>query len=106
MFVAILNARYRDVQYLVGIILAVTFFLVPIVYTLDIVPDRAYGMPVRRIIDFNPMSQFIGIARDAVYYLQVPSLRRVAAAFAWSAAVFCVGWVYFRHRSMEISEEP
>jgi ABC-type polysaccharide/polyol phosphate export permease len=106
MFVAILNARYRDVQYLVGIILAVTFFLVPIVYTLDIVPDRAYGMPVRRIIDFNPMSQFVGIARDAVYYLQVPSLGRVAASFAWSAAVFCVGWVYFRRRSMEISEEP
>ena len=106
MVVAILNARYRDVQYLVGIILSVTFFLVPIVYTVDIVPDQAYGLPVRRIIDLNPLAQFIGIARDAVYYLRVPSLGRVLAALVWASGTFCVGWIYFRRRSMEISEEP
>jgi ABC-type polysaccharide/polyol phosphate export permease len=106
MVVAILNARYRDVQYLVGIILSVTFFLVPIVYTVDIVPDQAYGLPVRRIVDLNPLAQFIGIARDAVYYLRVPSLGRVLAALVWASGTFCVGWIYFRRRSMEISEEP
>jgi ABC-type polysaccharide/polyol phosphate export permease len=106
MVVAILNARYRDVQYLVGIVLSVAFFLVPIVYTMEIVPDEAYGLPVRRIIELNPLAQFIEIARDAVYFLEVPPFATVLSALVWSVTVFGVGWVYFRHRSMEISEEP
>ena len=106
MVVAILNARYRDVQYLVGILLNVGFFLIPIIYTMELVPDEAYGLPVKRMIEVNPLTQFVGMSRDAVYFLQPPSLGRIAVSVLWSAAVFCVGWVYFRHRSMEISEEP
>ena len=48
----------------------------------------------------------LDIARDAVYFLEVPPLTTVLSAFVWSGAVFCIGWVYFRRRSMEISEEP
>lgn len=106
MVVAILNARYRDVKYLIGLVLSVTFFLIPIVYTIDLVPERAYGFPIHRIIELNPLVQFIDIARDAVYFLEVPPLTTLASALAWSAAVFSLGWVYFRRRSMEISEEP
>lgn len=103
---AILNARYRDIQHLVGIVLSVAFFLVPIVYTPDIVPDSAYGLPVRRLIELNPMNAMIAVARDAVYFLEVPAIGQLAAAAAWAAASFTAGWVYFRSRSMRISEEP
>ena len=106
MVVSILNARYRDVQYLVGIALNVGFFLIPIIYTMELVPDEAYGLPVRRLIELNPLTQFVGLARDSVYFLEPPSLGRVVVTTVWAAAVFGVGWVYFRHRSMEISEEP
>lgn len=104
--VAILNARYRDVQYLTGIALNVWFFSVPIVFTPAIVPERAYGLPVARIIELNPLTQFVGFARDAVYFLEVPSLGRITAVVAWSVASFVPGWWYFRRKSMEISEEP
>lgn len=106
MAVAILNARYRDIQYLVGIVTNAAFFLVPIIYTMDLVPEHHYGLPVRRLIELNPITQFVGMSRDAVYFLRVPSLGRVLVTTAWSVAVFSVGWIYFRHRSMEISEEP
>ena len=103
---AVLNARYRDIQHLVGIVLSVAFFLVPIVYTPDIVPETAYGLPVRRLVELNPLNSVIAVARDAVYFLEAPSLGQLATAAGWAAASFTLGWMYFRRRSMRISEEP
>ena len=104
--VSVMNARYRDIQYFVGIVLNVSFFLVPIVFTIDLVPDRAYGLPARMLVEWNPPSLFVGIARDGVYFLDTPSLPRFLAATAWAVVSFTIGWIYFRARSMEISEEP
>jgi len=104
--VAILNTRYRDVAYLVSIILNVTFFLVPIVFTPDLVPDTAYGLPVKELIEINPMAVGIGIIRDSVYFNEVPPLLDFVKMTAWAAVSFTLGLLYFRRRSMEISEEP
>lgn len=104
--VAVSNARYRDVQYLVGVVLNVGFFLVPIVYPLELVPEWTRGIPTRVLVEWNPPALFVEIARDGAYLLQVPSPAKLATAVAWSVVTFMVGWVYFRARSMEISEEP
>jgi ABC-type polysaccharide/polyol phosphate export permease len=103
---AVFNARYRDIQYLIGILLNVAFFAVPIVYTPDLlmgdnVPDLA-----RVFVEWNPPALFIEIARDAMYFLEVPQWNRVLAALAWTVVTFAVGWWYFRDQSMAISEEP
>jgi len=103
---AILNARYRDVQYLVGVLLNAGFFLVPIIYPLSFVPDTAYGLPAKNLVEWTPPAVFVDIARDGAYFLQVPSLTKLLIGFGYSAATFTVGWFYFRARSMEISEEP
>jgi len=103
---AILNVRYRDISHLAGITLNVAFFTVPIVYTPDLVPDRAYGLPLRQIIEANPLNSLVSMGRDAVYFLRVPALSDTATATAWACAAFVAGWFYFRSRSMRISEEP
>jgi len=104
--VSVFNARYRDVQYLVGILLNVAFFTVPIVFTEDLlnrdeVPDLA-----RTLITWNPPAVFVSIARDAMYYLEVPQWNYLVVGTAWAVTAFAVGWVYFRDQSMAISEEP
>ncbi len=103
---AIVNARYRDIQHLTAILLSVGFFMVPIVYTPDIVPDRAYGLPVARIVELNPLNAIIAVARDAVYFLETPEVADLAIACAWAISVFAAGLAFFRRRSMAISEEP
>lgn len=103
---AVLNAQYRDIQHLVSIVLSVAFFGVPIVYTPDIVPEVAYGLPVGRLIELNPLNSIIAVARDGVYYLQAPQLSQLALAAAWATGSFTLGWIYFRRRAMTISEEP
>ena len=104
--VSIFNARYRDTEHLVGIVLSVTFFLIPIVFTPDLVPEEAYGLPVRRMMELNPLNAIVAVSRDAVYFLEVPSVSRLVTAAGWAAASFGLGLLYFRRRSMQISEEP
>ncbi len=103
---AVVNARYRDIQHLATIVLSVGFFTVPIVYTPDIVPERAYGLPMARLVELNPLNSVIAVARDAVYFLEVPDAVDLATAAAWSLSVFALGLAFFRRRSMAISEEP
>ncbi len=103
---AVVNARYRDIQHLTTIVLSIGFFTVPIVYTPDIVPERAYGLPMARLVELNPLNSVIAVARDAVYFLEVPDAADLATAAAWSLSVFALGLAFFRRRSMAISEEP
>ena len=106
--VSVLNARYRDIKYLVGILLNVAFFAVPIVYTPELLEREELPVPeiARLFVEWNPAALFIEISRDAVYFLQVPLWNRFLAALAWSVVTFSIGWVYFRRQSMSISEEP
>ena len=104
--VSVLNARYRDVSYLIGILLNVAFFAVPIVYTPALLNHEEIPEIARTIVEWNPVALFIEISRDATYFLQVPLWNRVLAAILWSATTFAIGWVFFRRQSMSISEEP
>ena len=106
--VSVLNARYRDIKYLVGILLNVAFFAVPIVYTPELLEREELPVPeiARVFVEWNPVALFIEISRDAVYFLQVPLWNRFLAALVWSVVTFSIGWVYFRRQSMSISEEP
>ena len=104
--VSVLNTRYRDVKYLVGILLNVAFFTVPIVYTPELLESEEIPEIVRLAVEWNPVALFIEISRDATYFLQVPLWNRFLVALAWSLVTFTSGWIFFRRRSMSISEEP
>ncbi len=105
LFVCVANARFSDVQYLVGIIVNVLFFLIPIVYTIDLIPERRWGLPIRKLVELNPVNQFVGASRDVVYLLEWPSLGRIAALVGYSSVTFVLGWRFFSRRSMDLSED-
>ena len=84
----------------------VSFFLVPIVYTDDLLQNEEVPDLARTLVTWNPPALFIEIARDATYFLQVPQWNRMLAATVWAVVTFAIGWVYFRDQSMAISEEP
>ena len=104
--VAVLNARYRDIQYLIGVLIGVGFFLVPIVYPPSLLDRDDVPEIGRQLVTWNPPALFVEIARDGVYFLQTPDPLKLLVAAAWAVGTFTVGWFYFRARSMEISEEP
>lgn len=105
--VSILNSRFRDVRYLVGIMMNLGFFMVPIIYPESLLEGKEIplDLPAREIVAFNPVSQFVGAAHDLVYFLTLPSPLRVLAMVLCATVTPYLGLVYFRARSMAISEE-
>jgi ABC-type polysaccharide/polyol phosphate export permease len=102
---SLLNVYFRDIGYLTAILLNLLFYATPIIYTFDLVPQKVGFLPVRTIITLNPLTQFVGGMRDAVYLLQVPSLGRIVGIVVSSLVTFFAGWAIFSRHSRLISEE-
>lgn len=104
LLLSVLNVYYRDVQYLVTILLQLGFYCTPIIYNVDQVPDKVGPVPARELIELNPIYQFVNAARDCFYYLEVPSLAQWAALVGVSLASLALGWTVFTRASRDVSE--
>jgi ABC-2 type transport system permease protein len=109
LLLAMLNVRYRDVAYLVTIVLNLLFYATPIIYPISLVPETArapwFGeVQVRAIYELSPLTQFVEAFRDVVYLLQPPSVTRLASLTVVSVVVFLLGFAYFQRGSRDVAE--
>jgi ABC-2 type transport system permease protein len=103
--VAMMNVYYRDVRYLVTIALLFLFYATPIIYTIDLIPEEHWGLPMRDIVEANPLTQFVEAARSIFYLLEVPALDTWAYLVAVAVGSLALGWWLFARRSAELAEE-
>lgn len=96
----IMNIRYRDVAYLVGIMMQVWFYATPIVYSLDIVPSSA-----RRFLEANPITSFVYAMRQAVYSLGSPTLGNWIVMIVSATVSLVGGWLIFSRWAPSVIEE-
>ena len=97
---AVLNIRYRDVAYLMGILLQVWFYATPIVYkTSDVPPDA------NRILQFNPLNAYVNAMRRAVYHLDRPTLTNWGVMGGTALLSLVVGWTMFSRLAPRVIEE-
>jgi ABC-type polysaccharide/polyol phosphate export permease len=102
---SVYNVFYRDVGYLVTIALNLLMYLTPIVYPITAVPEEAWGLPLRTIIQLNPIAQFVQWSRDAFWLLEWPSPLSFACVIGVSVLTFVVGLVLFNRKSRDIVQE-
>ncbi len=88
---AALNLFFHDVRYLVGVVLTLWFYLTPIIYPVDIVPDR-----YRIFFDLNPISLFINAYRRVVLMDESPGADRLILGIVLSTATFLIGYYLFK----------
>ncbi|MEZ5239748.1 MAG: ABC transporter permease [Microthrixaceae bacterium] len=106
MIAGLWNVRYRDVAYMSTIAMQLAFYGTPIIYPRSIVPETAWGwLPIGRIIDLNPMTHIVGILRDLVYGLELPSLGSAVYASLWVVAALGAGWWTYASQAPRIIEE-
>lgn len=106
LMLSLANVYYRDVEYLISIFMQLLFYCTPIVWSIAAVGPKQIGpFTIDELLHFNPIATYVGAARDLVWYLQVPSLSRCLACFAWSVTSLVVGWFVFRKFSVNVSEE-
>jgi lipopolysaccharide transport system permease protein len=103
------NAYFRDVQHFLGIALNVWFYATPIIYPPDLPPEEAtllgVTIPVRTLVDLNPMAIFVDAYRDALYDLRWPALTQWAAMTAIALTTLALGSLVFRRLEPRLAEE-
>jgi ABC-type polysaccharide/polyol phosphate export permease len=101
---SLFNVYFRDVNYLTTIGTQLLFYATPIIYPFSLVSDRAPSWIVD-LVTINPLTQFVGAARDVFYLQQVPSLGRWFGLLASAAVSLVVGSFVFRRGARDVAEE-
>jgi ABC-2 type transport system permease protein len=90
-FCATANVFFRDVSHIMQIVLSGWFYLSPVMYSLDFLPQQ-----YRDFFRLNPMLYFLNQFRLAIYYGQLPELKSIALCLAIGLLVLILGYAYFR----------
>lgn len=101
---AVAMVYVRDTGQIYGIFTQLWFFLTPIMYPLDLIPEDWHGIPLQELFKINPMTSFVNIGRDLVYTLQMPSLGSVLYALAWTVAAVIGARLVYRRWGQDVSE--
>jgi ABC-type polysaccharide/polyol phosphate export permease len=109
LWAAALNFRYRDVQHILTIGFMVWFFLTPIVYPRERIPThwvvRGRHLPMRSIMELNPMNRFVMVFRNFFFDHRLPGFNTMIGLLAISALTFMAGYRYFVRRAPWFAEE-
>jgi lipopolysaccharide transport system permease protein len=87
---SVLNVMYRDVSYIWTIILQAGFFLTPIIYKMNILPET-----LQNILIFNPMSHIVIWVQDLTIFGKTPSMESITYTFGSSIIILIIGLVTF-----------
>ena len=85
-----ITVYFRDMQFLLNIVLMAWQFLSPVMYSVDMVPEQFRG-----IFNLNPMTPIIVAYRDVLYYKQAPELRTFILGTLMGIAMLVIGWISF-----------
>ena len=97
---AAVNVFFRDLEHILGIIIMGWFYLTPIVYTTDMVPQEYLW-----IFKLNPMVPIMDVYRQILYYKQLPSFNGLGLIFIFSIAMIVIGYYIFQKLQKNFVEE-
>ena len=97
--------HFRDTGQIMAIVMQLWFFLTPVMYSVDMIPEDWNGIPLRSLLALNPMTDFVEIARLLLYELRLPPLGSGAllpGLDRWSMGVAAV--LVHRRWGRDVSE--
>jgi lipopolysaccharide transport system permease protein len=99
LFLGALNVFFRDVAHLMAVVLQLWMWCSPIVYTIEIVPER-----YRDLFWLNPLYPYIRAIREALLDRQLASPATWLAMAGWAAAAIFLGLVVMGRLRHEIRD--
>ncbi len=97
---SVLNAKFKDTEFIWGVILQAGFFLTPIFYQFDMLPET-----VRNVLQFSPMVQIVTMAHHVTLYGELPSVNSILYAISSISIIVVIGYLIFRKFQARIVEE-
>ena len=90
----------RDVEYLLNVFMMLMFYLCPIVYSADMIPDRF--LPIFKL---NPMFHIISYYRTILYNKEVPNMLSLLVLLAACMLILVIGYLVFQKCKKRFAEE-
>jgi len=97
---SVLNVKFRDIEFIWGIILHAGFFLTPIFYRFDMLPEY-----VQNILQLSPVVQIVEMVHHVTLYGTLPTLNSVLYSVGSIFAILGIGYLIFRKYQARIVEE-
>ena len=99
LLVACGSVFFRDIPKLIPVLGTMMFFLTPIFYTLDLVPDS-----LQIIIKLNPMTHIVTLYHSILYYNTLPNLTYFISTFLIAVISFIIGAFIFNRKRYALAE--
>jgi len=99
LYLAPLNAMYRDVGQAIPLAIQVWMYATPIMYPASLVPDN-----IRPYYFLNPMAVIIESYRSAMLRNQMPNLPLLALAAAFAIVLLASGYLVFKRLESRIAD--
>ena len=97
---SVLNVKYKDTEFIWNIVVHAGFFLTPIFYQFDMMPDY-----VQNVLQFSPMVQIVTMAHHVVLYGTLPSINSILYAVGSISVITVIGYLIFRKYQAKVVEE-
>lgn len=88
-----LNVIFRDIKFIVPLLLQIWLYISPIIYSVDQVPDN-----VRKFYIINPMAPLLQSFRDVTVNGILPNFVELLLAIIISIFTFVLGYLFFKSR--------
>jgi ABC-type polysaccharide/polyol phosphate export permease len=94
---AICTVYWRDLQHILGVIVQILFYLIPIIYPVESLSENLY-----EIVRLNPLYPFIELFRSAIYSNAWPSLLNWGIASIIAILVLAIALRLLQHTEREL----
>ena len=95
-----LNVFFRDIEYILSIIMMIWCYMTPIVYTVEMIPEK-----YKTLFYLNPMTNIVIFYRDILFYKRMPSFGFMGGVFLYSLAMIIIGYFVFQKLQKNFVEE-
>lgn len=100
------NVKFKDVEYLTSVLLLAYFYMTPIIYPPEYIPDSTAIGPLswRDLALANPMARFVMAFRNIFYDVRLPGFETTLFLIGWSFGSLYFGLRFFARRADRFAE--
>ena len=98
--VSALQIYVRDIEHIINFFVSMLFYVTPILYTYDYVPDN-----FKFILKINPLAYIIEAYHSIFYYKRMPDIGNLGIVFLGSVSIFFIGYYIFNKLQKGFAEE-
>jgi len=99
LLLSVATVYFRDIKYIWLIILQAGFFLTPILYQMDMLPEQ-----LQQILQISPMVSLMETAHRIVIYGTLPTLEQTLHIIISTSIIFAIGYAVFRSKDKRLVE--